>query len=106
MKNWDFQKDSMETHHPCWGATVRRLSFEGLPPDADDCSQKLSDEWRPMSGVVLHMLSVSRAASIVFESSSALKKGGHFILRQDMWEFSLIRLPENDELIERSLTEE
>lgn len=40
-----------------------------------------------MSDVVLHPPNVIRATSIVFETSSA-QKGGHFILRQYMWDFS------------------
>lgn len=45
---------------------------------------------RVMSDVCLmlfYTLNAMRAASIAFETSSA-QKGGHFILRQYMWDFS------------------
>lgn len=40
-----------------------------------------------ISDVVSNTLNVTRAVTIVFETSSA-QKGGHFVLRQYMWDFS------------------
>lgn len=77
MKNWDFQTTPCK-RTICAGS---RLSFKAWP--GSHCK---SDVWC-LSDVVLYTLNAMRATSIVFETSSA-QKGGHFILRQYMWDFS------------------
>lgn len=49
--------------------------------------RQLSHKWCMCPMVFLSTLNVMRAVSIVFETSSA-QKGGHFFLRQYMWDVS------------------
>lgn len=79
-KTGTFKKKTPCKRTFCAGAQCRRACLLGRG------SHRKSDVWCP-SDAVLYALTGRRAASIVFETSSA-EKGGHFILRQCMWDFS------------------